>query len=180
MVYCPMLFFQLECGMSKLSRSILDKIRPASELEKQFGLGSSRSVQVVFTNGCFDILHKGHVTYLEEARNLGDLLIVGVNSDDSVRRLKGPERPLNSTQDRLEVLASLESVDYVTWFEEDTPIELIQKIRPDCLAKGGDWKVEQIVGSTEVMGWGGTVRSIPFVEGRSTTRLIEKARKKAT
>ena len=137
-----------------------------------------RTSRVVFTNGCFDILHKGHVTYLQEARNLGDLLIVGLNSDDSIRRLKGPQRPLNPVQDRLEVIAALEAVDWVTWFEEDTPIELIRKFRPHFLAKGGDWKVEQIVGASEVLSWGGAVRSIPFVEGRSTTRLIEKAKLK--
>ena len=162
--------------MAKLFRSLLDKISSIEELEKRFGLDSPRSSRIVFTNGCFDLLHKGHVTYLQEARNLGDLLVVGLNSDDSIRRLKGPQRPLNSLQDRLEVIASLESVDWVTWFEEDTPMELIQKLRPDFLAKGGDWKIEQIVGAPEVLSWGGAVKSIPFVEGRSTTRLIEKAK----
>ena len=131
---------------------------------------------MVFTNGCFDVLHKGHVTYLQEARNLGDGLIVGLNSDESIRRLKGPQRPLNSLQDRLEVIASLESVDWVTWFEEDTPLELIHRFRPQILAKGGDWKVDQIVGASEVLSWGGAVQSIPFVEGRSTTALIAKAK----
>ncbi len=162
--------------MAKLTRSLLDKILPVEHLAKRLHLDTSQSSRVVFTNGCFDILHKGHVTYLQEARNLGDLLIVGLNSDESVRRLKGSQRPLNLIQDRLEVIASLECVDWVTWFEEDTPIELIRKLRPDVLAKGGDWKAEQIVGAPDVLSWGGAVRSIPFVEGRSTTRLIEKAK----
>jgi rfaE bifunctional protein nucleotidyltransferase chain/domain len=131
---------------------------------------------VVFTNGCFDLLHKGHVTYLERARRQGELLVVALNSDESVARLKGPERPLNRLADRLEVLAALESVDYVTWFEEDTPLELIRVLKPDVLVKGGDWPVERIVGASEVLARGGKVRSLPYIEGHSTTRLIEKAR----
>lgn len=132
--------------------------------------------RVVFTNGCFDLLHIGHVRYLTRARELGDLLVVGLNSDASVRRLKGPTRPVVSEQDRAEVLRGLRAVDYVIIFEEDTPLELIRQIKPDFLVKGGDWTVDKIVGSDFVMSYGGQVLSLPFEEGHSTTSLIEKAR----
>jgi D-beta-D-heptose 7-phosphate kinase/D-beta-D-heptose 1-phosphate adenosyltransferase len=133
---------------------------------------------VVFTNGCFDLLHQGHVSYLAQARKLGDYLVVALNSDSSVRKLKGPGRPLNSLRDRMEVMASLECVDYVTWFSQDTPLALIKKIRPDILVKGGDWKANQIVGANDVLSWGGRVYSLPYVRGKSTTRLIAKAKAK--
>jgi rfaE bifunctional protein nucleotidyltransferase chain/domain len=132
--------------------------------------------KIVFTNGCFDILHRGHVTYLSEARKLGDLLVVGVNSDASVKRLKGPTRPINSEADRAFVLLGLKSVDAVEVFTEDTPLELIKLIRPHVLVKGGDWKIEQIVGGTEVLSWGGQVLSLNFVNGFSTTSIIERSR----
>ncbi|MDA8389811.1 MAG: D-glycero-beta-D-manno-heptose 1-phosphate adenylyltransferase [Gammaproteobacteria bacterium] len=132
---------------------------------------------VVFTNGCFDILHRGHVTYLEEARLLGASLVVGVNSDASVRRLaKGPERPINGLEDRMAVLAALESVSLVVAFEDDTPLALIRAVRPDVLVKGGDWPVQAIVGAAEVMGWGGSVHSIPFRFDRSTTKIVQAIR----
>ncbi len=132
---------------------------------------------LVFTNGCFDILHRGHVTYLAQARALGTSLIVGVNSDASVKRLgKGTDRPVNNQQDRMAVLAALESISLVTWFEEDTPLNLIQACRPDILAKGGDWPVQQIVGAEEGLGRGGQVYSIPFLFERSTTATITKIR----
>jgi len=132
---------------------------------------------MVFTNGCFDVLHRGHVTYLAQARALGASLIVGVNSDASVKRQgKGDDRPINSEQDRMMVLAALEPVSLVVKFDEDTPIELILSCRPDVLAKGGDWKIENIVGASEVQGWGGTVHSIPFLHERSTTALLKKIR----
>jgi rfaE bifunctional protein nucleotidyltransferase chain/domain len=132
---------------------------------------------LVFTNGVFDILHRGHVTYLAEARALGRSLAVALNSDDSVRRLgKGGDRPVNPLEDRLAVLAALESVAIVTWFEEDTPLARIVECRPDHLVKGGDWPVERIVGATETMGWGGRVHSIAFRHDRSTTRLLERIR----
>ncbi len=134
--------------------------------------------KAVFTNGCFDILHRGHVSYLEQARRQGDLLIVALNSDSSVRKLKGPSRPLNPLKDRLEVMAALESVDFVTWFGEETPLKLILKLRPDVLVKGGDWKPHQMVGGREVLGWGGRVRSLPYLTGRSTTRIIARARRR--
>ena len=133
---------------------------------------------LVFTNGCFDILHRGHVTYLAQARALGASLIVGVNSDASVKRQgKGDDRPINNQEDRMAVLAALQHVDLVTWFDEDTPLNLILACKPDVLVKGGDWKVENIVGATEVLNWGGTVHSIPFLHQRSTTATLAKIRK---
>jgi len=133
---------------------------------------------LVFTNGCFDILHRGHVTYLAQARALGASLIVAANSDASVRRLgKGEDRPVNGLADRMALLASLECVSLVTWFDEDTPIERIRDAHPDVLVKGGDWPVEKIVGYREVIGWGGRVHSIPFLHERSTTALLEKIRR---
>jgi rfaE bifunctional protein nucleotidyltransferase chain/domain len=132
---------------------------------------------LVFTNGVFDILHRGHVTGLAQARALGQSLVVALNSDASTRRLaKGPERPINPLDDRLAVVAALGAVSVVTWFEEDTPLELILALRPDILAKGGDWKPDSIVGAKEVLSWGGAVHSIPFEYDRSTTALVEKLR----
>lgn len=132
---------------------------------------------LVFTNGCFDILHRGHVTYLAQARALGASLIVAANSDASVKRLgKGADRPVNALADRMAVLAALECVSLVTWFDEDTPLARILDCRPDILVKGGDWPVDQIVGAAEVRGWGGQVHSIPFIHQRSTTALLDKIR----
>ena len=132
---------------------------------------------LVFTNGCFDVLHRGHVTYLAQARALGASLVVGVNSDASVKRqCKGADRPINAEQDRMAVLAALGSVSLVVQFDEDTPLNLILACHPDVLVKGGDWKPENIVGSTEVLAWGGTVHSIPFLHERSTTSLLKKIR----
>ena len=132
---------------------------------------------LVFTNGCFDILHRGHVTYLSQARALGASLIVGVNTDASVRRQgKGEDRPINNQDDRMAVLAALESVSLVTWFDADTPLDLILACRPDVLVKGGDWTVANIVGAREVQSWGGTVHSIPFLHQRSTTATLAKIR----
>lgn len=130
--------------------------------------------KIVFTNGCFDVLHYGHVHYLLQAKELGNILVIGLNSDDSVRRLKGPTRPINGENERAFVLAALACVDYVTLFEEDTPEELIKVVRPDVLVKGGDYTLDNIVGADFVMQNGGTVTTIPFVEGFSSTRIIEK------
>ena len=130
--------------------------------------------RIVFTNGCFDILHAGHVAYLQDSRKLGDLLIIGLNSDESVRRLKGNGRPINIFNDRAEVLSALSSVDYVTIFEEDTPYNLIKSILPDVLVKGGDYDPENIVGADIVKKNGGQIITIPFVEGKSTTEIIKK------
>lgn len=130
--------------------------------------------RIVFTNGCFDILHAGHIRYLESAAACGDRLVIGVNDDDSVKRLKGETRPINVLDSRLYILASLSCVDAVVPFGEDTPLDLILLIRPDILAKGGDYTPETIVGAQEVIAWGGSVEVIPFVDGFSTTRLESK------
>ncbi len=137
-------------------------------------LQETKNKKVVFTNGCFDILHRGHVAYLNEAKTLGDVLVLGLNSDASVKRLKGESRPVNSQQDRKFVLENLKAIDYVFIFEEDTPYNLIKKIQPDVLVKGGDWKAEDIVGSDIVLAKGGEVKSLNFVNGFSTTSTIEK------
>ncbi len=132
---------------------------------------------LVFTNGVFDILHRGHVTYLAEARARGASLVVGLNSDASVRRLgKGDDRPINVQADRMAVIAALDSSNLVTWFDADTPIDLILACRPDALVKGGDWAVDDIVGAPEVRSWGGTVVSIPFRHERSTTAMLARIR----
>ncbi|MCO5120725.1 MAG: adenylyltransferase/cytidyltransferase family protein [Burkholderiaceae bacterium] len=132
---------------------------------------------LVFTNGVFDILHRGHVTYLAEARALGACLVVAINSDASVRRLgKDPDRPINALADRLAVVAALESVQCVTWFEDDTPLALIKHIQPEVLVKGGDWPIDRIVGADEVRARGGSVHSIPFRYERSTTELLGRIR----
>jgi rfaE bifunctional protein nucleotidyltransferase chain/domain len=132
------------------------------------------SKQIVFTNGCFDLLHIGHVRYLQEARKQGDLLVVGVNSDSSVKRLKGPQRPIQNESDRAEILAALACVDYAVIFEDDTPLNLIKELQPQVLVKGGDWKPENIVGSDVVLANGGKVLSLQFVDGRSTTNIVTK------
>lgn len=132
--------------------------------------------KIVFTNGCFDLLHIGHVTYLDQAAALGDVLIVGINSDESVKKLKGPTRPIQSEMDRASILAALKSVDHTVIFTEETPYELIKIIKPDILVKGGDWKPEQIVGSDIVSSYGGEVKSLLFLDGKSTTNIIEKSK----
>lgn len=132
---------------------------------------------IVFTNGCFDLLHAGHIAYLEKAKRLGDILVIGLNSDASVRKLKGPHRPLTPEKDRLRILAALQAVDYVTVFSEDTPLALIRALRPDVLVKGADWKRIQIVGRKEVASWGGRVKRIRLVPGRSTSRILQKIKR---
>lgn len=138
-------------------------------------LGSRRAGRkVVFTNGCFDIIHVGHVRYLQEAKALGDILVVGLNTDKSVQKLKGPSRPVQSEDARAEVMAALACVDAVTLFDEDTPEELIKNVRPDVLVKGGDYKVEDIVGGPFVQRYGGTVKTLQFVPGFSTSSILKR------
>ncbi|HET7776638.1 MAG TPA: D-glycero-beta-D-manno-heptose 1-phosphate adenylyltransferase [Azospira sp.] len=150
------------------------KICPPEQLaERAAGLARP----LVFTNGCFDILHRGHVTYLAQARALGAAMVVALNTDASVKRLgKGDDRPVNRLEDRLAVMAALGCVDLVTWFDEDTPLQRILAARPEVLVKGGDWAPERIVGAAEVRGWGGSVHSIPFLHEKSTTALLAKIR----
>ncbi len=150
------------------------KICSPEELNKRV---SSFARPLVFTNGVFDILHRGHVTYLAQARALGANMVLALNSDASVKRLnKGDDRPINILADRMAVAASLSMVDIVTFFDDDTPLNLILASKPDVLVKGGDWPVDQIVGAREVQGWGGTVHSIPFLHERSTTAMLKKIR----
>ncbi len=152
-------------------------ISPESDLAQIRAKISTLPKPLVFTNGCFDILHRGHATYLEQARNIGASLVVGVNTDNSVKRQdKGSDRPINVLDDRMAVLASLECVDAVVSFDEDTPLNIIETILPDHLVKGGDWKVADIVGGDEVIANGGQVHSLDFKFERSTTSLIEKIR----
>jgi D-beta-D-heptose 7-phosphate kinase/D-beta-D-heptose 1-phosphate adenosyltransferase len=153
-----------------IENRILDRAALAHRCSAWRGAGRS----VVFTNGCFDILHRGHLDYLGRAASFGNMLVVGINTDASVRRLKGPLRPVNNEADRAFAIASLLVVDAVCLFEEDTPAELIEAVRPDVLAKGGDYTIDGIVGAREVLARGGRVEVIPFVEGYSTTGLIEK------
>jgi rfaE bifunctional protein nucleotidyltransferase chain/domain len=160
-----------------LPPSFENKICPPGELA---GRLKSLARPLVFTNGVFDILHRGHVTYLAQARALGAGLLVAVNSDASAKKLeKGTDRPVNALEDRAALVAALESVTLVTWFEQETPLELIRVVKPEVLVKGGDWKVAEIVGATEVKSWGGTIHSIPFAHQRSTTSLLARIRGKS-
>jgi rfaE bifunctional protein nucleotidyltransferase chain/domain len=152
------------------------RILGREHLIRQCNIWRGAGKTIVFTNGCFDILHHGHLDYLARAADLGNVLVVGVNTDASVQRLKGPERPLNKEADRLFGLASLLCVDAVCLFDEDTPEELIREVRPGVLAKGGDYTVDTIVGADFVQAQGGRVEIIPFVDGYSTTSLIERIR----
>lgn len=135
------------------------------------------SKKIVFTNGCFDILHVGHIRYLSEAKSLGDILVIGINSDKSVKELKGPSRPINSLSDRALILSELRYVDYVVSFEEQTPLELIKIIMPDILVKGGDYTIETVIGSSEVIHSGGQVKLLQFHNGYSSTNYIDKIKK---
>jgi D-beta-D-heptose 7-phosphate kinase/D-beta-D-heptose 1-phosphate adenosyltransferase len=153
------------------------KIVTPAALRRRLAARRRAGERIVFTNGCFDLIHPGHVRYLRAARRLGDLLVVGLNSDASVRRLdKGPGRPLVPETDRAEVMAALEMVDYVSIFDEDTPYELIRVVEPDVLVKGGDWPVARIVGADLVRARGAMVRSLPLAAGYSTTDLLKKVR----
>jgi D-beta-D-heptose 7-phosphate kinase/D-beta-D-heptose 1-phosphate adenosyltransferase len=154
---------------------MISKIKDSKNLFRTLSALRGKGKKIVFTNGCFDILHVGHVDYLSKARRLGDVLVVGLNSDSSVKKIKGKDRPINKESDRAKVLSSLYFVDYITSFSEPTPENLIKKVRPDILVKGGDWKIEDIVGGSFVRSYGGKIKSIPFVKGYSTTSIIERS-----
>jgi rfaE bifunctional protein nucleotidyltransferase chain/domain len=156
------------------------KIVGRAALERRLRALRRAGKRIVFTNGCFDLIHAGHVRYLRAARRLGDVLVVGLNSDASVRRLKGPQRPLVPQRARCEVMAALEMVDLVTVFAQDTPYELIARVQPDVLVKGGDWRPDHIVGADLVRARGGRVRALPFARGYSTTALVERIRRART
>jgi D-beta-D-heptose 7-phosphate kinase/D-beta-D-heptose 1-phosphate adenosyltransferase len=160
---------QQEVGMNKiLERNVLK-----NKLEELRQKGK----KIAFTNGCFDILHAGHIRYLREAKKTADVLVLALNSDSSVRAIKGEKRPLMSEEERAEILAALEFIDFVTIFQELTPLELINYLKPDILIKGGDWPEEKVIGREEIKKWGGRVAIIPEVEGKSTTNIVEKIKK---
>lgn len=150
------------------------KIKNPAALKKITSALKAKGEKVVFTNGCFDLLHYGHIQYLEDAKKKGDILIVAINSDSSLRRIKGKNRPIINQLDRLKTIAALESVDFAVLFRQDSPIRLIRYLRPDILVKGADWKKNDIVGSGFVLGYGGKVATIKLVKNRSTTNLIKK------
>ena len=154
--------------------SINQKLITTGEAVRLFSEEFRKTHRIVFTNGCFDILHRGHIYYLSKAREMGDLLVVGLNNDKSVKRLKGKGRPVNDQAARAEVLGALIMVDYIVLFEDDTPIHLIRTLRPDVLVKGGDYKTEEIVGHREVTSWGGSVVTIPLLKGYSTTAILSR------
>lgn len=153
------------------------KIKSLTEAREQVQRWRSEGKKIVFTNGCFDIIHMGHVDYLEKARNLGDVLIVGLNTDDSVSRFKGPERPIQDQHSRSRIMASFQFVDMVVFFNEDTPFDLISALLPNILVKGSDYLAENIVGADVVKNHGGVVKTLDFVPGYSTTRIVEKIKK---
>ena len=153
------------------------KIKALADAQKKVAEWKSKGERVVFTNGCFDIIHMGHVDYLEKARNLGDHLVVGLNTDSSVSRFKGAERPIQDQKSRARVLASFQFVDLVVFFDEDTPKDLISSLAPDVLVKGSDYLAENIVGADVVKNAGGEVKTLDFIPGYSTSKVIEKIRK---
>jgi len=159
-----------------IEKTLLGKIRDQDAIGSQVRSWQNEGKKVVFTNGVFDLLHIGHITYLAKAAELGDKLIIGLNSDNSVKRIKGEDRPVNDQNSRAALLAALFFVDAITVFEEDTPFSLITALLPDILVKGADYSVEQIVGAKEVLANGGTVKTISFVEGYSSTSIINKIR----
>ncbi|MCS6885454.1 MAG: D-glycero-beta-D-manno-heptose 1-phosphate adenylyltransferase [Acidobacteriota bacterium] len=152
----------------------MSKVKSYEEFIEARKEAAAKGLKVVFTNGCFDIVHCGHIAYLRQARALGDLLFVGINSDASVRKLKGAKRPILSQNERAEILAAMEMIDYLTIFDEDTPYRLISTLLPDILVKGGDWQLDQIVGRSEVESSGGKVYSLPYLRGFSTTDIIDR------
>ena len=155
----------------------MNKILEREALRNKLEALRKKGKKIAFTNGCFDILHVGHIRYLREAKKTADVLVLALNSDSSVRSIKGEKRPLMTENERAEVLAALEFIDFVTIFSELTPLELINYLKPDVLIKGGDWPEEKVVGRKEIKKWGGRVAIIPEVEGKSTTNVVEKIRK---
>jgi rfaE bifunctional protein nucleotidyltransferase chain/domain len=165
---------------SDIEKTLLNKISDVTKLQSQVSVWKSDGKKVVFTNGVFDLLHIGHITYMAKAAELGDKLVIGLNSDSSVKRIKGDDRPVNDQNSRAALLAALFFVDAIVVFEEDTPINLITALLPDILVKGADYSVENIVGGKEVIANGGEVKTINFVEGYSSTSIIQKIRKQIT
>ncbi|MDA3871631.1 MAG: D-glycero-beta-D-manno-heptose 1-phosphate adenylyltransferase [Candidatus Marinimicrobia bacterium] len=159
---------------------IENKIMSMKNAKIQIKKWQNNNEKVVFTNGCFDVLHAGHIKYLFKAKSLGDHLVIGLNTDSSVRILKGKNRPLQDEQDRALILAALEAVDLVVLFDEDTPLEIITFLKPDILVKGSDYTIDNIVGAKEIVQWGGKVETIEFVNGKSTSLIIEKMEKNET
>jgi D-beta-D-heptose 7-phosphate kinase/D-beta-D-heptose 1-phosphate adenosyltransferase len=152
----------------------MNNVKSWEELKTEVDRLHAAGKKIVFTNGCFDILHAGHVRYLKQAREAGDVLVLALNSDSSVRTIKGEKRPIVPQEERAEVISALRSVDYVTFFNDATPLSLIEYLRPDLLVKGADWREEDVAGRDQVVSWGGRVVLIPIVEGASTTNIIEK------
>ena len=155
----------------------MNKILERNDLKDKLEELRKKGKKIAFTNGCFDILHVGHVRYLREAKKTADVLVLALNSDSSARSIKGEKRPLMNEKERAEILAALECIDFVTIFQELTPLELINYLKPDILIKGGDWPEEKVVGREEIKKWGGRVAIIPEVEGKSTTNIVEKIKK---
>jgi D-beta-D-heptose 7-phosphate kinase/D-beta-D-heptose 1-phosphate adenosyltransferase len=155
----------------------MNKILERTALKDKLEELRKKGKKIAFTNGCFDILHVGHVRYLREAKKTADVLVLAINSDSSIRSIKGEKRPLMNEKERAEILAALECIDFVTIFHELTPLELINYLKPDILIKGGDWPEEKVVGREEIKKWGGRVAIIPEVEGKSTTNIVEKIKK---
>lgn len=159
-------------------RGLKTKLKPLEIIKNEIKALQQQGKKIVFTNGCFDILHAGHVDIFQQARNLGDALVVAVNSDISIKKIKGEKRPVVPQAQRMQVLAALEAIDYVVIFDEENPFKIIKEIQPDILVKGGDWPVETIVGREIVEKKGGKVLSIPLMEGISTTNIIEEVKKR--
>lgn len=152
----------------------IEKIKKKEEISHIAEKLKAENKVIVFTNGCFDILHSGHIKYLYDAKKLGDILIVGLNSDSSIKRIKGEKRPIINQEERAYIISALEMIDFIVIFHDDTPYELIKCIKPNILVKGGDWDIEKIVGKDIVESYGGKVLNIPFVEGKSTSNIIQR------
>ncbi len=161
-----------------MGRLLEKKIQDLRKIKKLISYFKARRKKIVFTNGCFDLLHYGHVKYLQDAKKKGDVLVVGINSDSSAKRIKGKKRPVVNEKDRLRLVAALESVDYVVLFKEDTPLKIIKFIKPDVLVKGADWNKNNIVGKDFMLSYGGRVSTIKLVKGYSTSNLIKKIAKR--